>query len=334
MEPEIVMIGEIVMNKKLSLFMGIVAFACFLGGCSSQSATEKTASSDAKRIGILQYVEHEALTAARQGFIEELEKEGYKDGDTLILDYENAQGDQANLQTVSEKLLANNDLVLGIATPAAQSLAVASSDTPILFTAVTDPVSANLVESLEKPNGLATGTSDLTPMSERIDLLKKTFPNVQKVGMMYTTSERNAEVQVEQARHLFKEAGIELIVKGIASTNEVQDTAKSLMSQTEVLLMPTDNLIDSSFALLADLSKEMKIPIIAGAANLVEEGALFAYGPDYHALGRQTAKQAIRLLKGEKAADLAVEMPQDLAVKVNTDLAKAWKIDLHALANE
>lgn len=322
---------KIMMKKPVKLFMSIAASALLLAACSQQSASEKKASADAQHIGILQYVEFETLDVAREGFVDELEKAGYKDGDNVVIDYQNAQGDQSNLQTISEKLVKDNDLVLGIATPAAQALTTASSDVPVTFTAVTDPVSAKLVKSLKKPGGNATGTTDLAPTQERIDLLKKVMPDLKKVGIMYTTNERNSEVQVKEAQKLFKKEGIEVVIKGIASTNDVQDTARSLMNQTEVLYMPTDNLIDSSITLVTDLSREMKVPVYAANADLVEKGALFSYGPDFEELGRQTARQAIRILEGEKVSEVAVETPENLTVKVNDDMAKLLKIDMSAI---
>ncbi|MDY5636899.1 MAG: ABC transporter substrate-binding protein [Streptococcus orisratti] len=320
------------MKKLLKSALILGAASLLLIGCASKK--DSTASSDAKHIGILQYVEHESLTAARKGFVAELKKLGYKDGDNIVIDYENAQGDQSNLQTISESLVKDNDLVLGIATPAAQSLVAASSDVPILFTAVTDPVSAKLVKSMEKPGGNATGTSDMSPIDKQVELLQKVMPDVKKVGIMYTTSERNSEVQVEEAKKAFKKAGIETSVKGISSTNDVQDTAKSLMNQTEVLFIPTDNTIVSSITLITDLSKEMKIPVVGGSADVVEKGVLFSYGADYEELGRQTADLAVKILKGKEPNQVAAEYPKALKVVVNEDMAKTLGIDVSGIKEE
>lgn len=190
-----------------------------LAACSSSS---EQASSDVVKVGVLQYMEHESLTAAREGFVAELEANGYKEGEKLVLDYQNAQGDQANLQTISEQLIDGNDIVLAIATPSAQSLATVSTETPIVFTAVTDPLSADLVESIEKPGGLLTGTSDQAPIDKQVELLGQAVPDAKTVGILYTTSERNSEVQVEQAKELLEKAGYKVVVKGITSSNEVQ----------------------------------------------------------------------------------------------------------------
>lgn len=310
--------------------MAVMLAALTLGGCSSS----KNANKDVVHIGILQYVEHPSLSAARKGFVAELKKEGYVDGKNLKLDYENAQGDQSNLQTISTNLLSNNDLVLGIATPAAQTLSNLSTDVPVLFTAVTDPVSAKLVKTMEKPEGIATGTSDMSPISKQVELLQKVMPNVKKVGIMYTTNERNSEVQVEEAKKEFAKAGIDVLIKGISSTNDVQDTAKSLMSQTQVLFIPTDNMIVSAISLITELSKEMKVPVVGGSADIVEQGVLFTYGANYEALGRQTAKLAVRIIKGEDVSKVSSEYPKTLNVVANDDMAKTLGIDLTSIKDE
>ena len=310
--------------------MAVMLAALTLGGCSSS----KNANKDVVHIGMLQYVEHPSLSAARKGFVAELKKEGYVDGKNLKLDYENAQGDQSNLQTISTNLLSNNDLVLGIATPAAQTLSNLSTDVPVLFTAVTDPVSAKLVKTMEKPEGIATGTSDMSPISKQVELLQKVMPNVKKVGIMYTTNERNSEVQVEEAQKEFAKAGIDVLTKGISSTNDVQDTAKSLMSQTQVLFIPTDNMIVSAISLITELSKEMKVPVVGGSADIVEQGVLFTYGANYEALGRQTAKLAVRIIKGEDVSKVSAEYPKTLNVVANDDMAKTLGIDLTSIKDE
>lgn len=318
------------MKKCLAALMAVMLAALTLGGCSSS----KNANKDVVHIGILQYVEHPSLSAARKGFVAELKKEGYVDGKNFKLDYENAQGDQSNLQTISTNLLSNNDLVLGIATPAAQTLSNLSTDVPVLFTAVTDPVSAKLVKTMEKPEGIATGTSDMSPISKQVELLQKVMPNVKKVGIMYTTNERNSEVQVEEAQKEFAKAGIDVLTKGISSTNDVQDTAKSLMSQTQVLFIPTDNMIVSAISLITELSKEMKVPVVGGSADIVEQGVLFTYGANYEALGRQTAKLAVRIIKGEDVSKVSAEYPKTLNVVANDDMAKTLGIDLTSIKDE
>ncbi|CAM3355831.1 ABC transporter substrate-binding protein [Streptococcus pluranimalium] len=320
------------MKKSWKIIVTLGVASLLLAACSQSG--DKTSSKEVPQIGILQYVEHESLTAARKGFEKGLAEEGYKDGEDIKIAYENSQGDQANLQSISEKLVSDNDLVLGIATPAAQSLVTASSDTPILFTAVTDPVSAKLVKTMKTPDGVATGTSDMSPVDEQVKLIQKVLPNAKKVGIMYTTSERNSEVQVEEAEKLFKKADIKVVNKGISSTNDVQDTAKSLMKDVDLIFVPTDNIIASAIPILRDLSKESKVPVVGGSADMVGEGLLFSYGPDYEKLGEQTAKLAVKVLEGENVSKLSAQYPEALNVAVNDDMAKALDIDVSGIEKD
>lgn len=300
-----------------------------LAACSSSS---EQASSDVVKVGVLQYMEHESLTAAREGFVAELEANGYKEGEKLVLDYQNAQGNQANLQTISEQLIDGNDIVLAIATPSAQSLATVSNETPIVFTAVTDPLSAGLVESIEKPGGLLTGTSDQAPIDKQVELLGQAVPDAKTVGILYTTSERNSEVQVEQAKELLEKAGYKVVVKGITSSNEVQDATTSLMKDVDALFIPTDNTVTSTMTIIGELSVEHKVPVIGGSTDMVDEGGLLTYGTNYEALGRQTAKMAIKIIEGANVSETAVEYPETVSLHVNEEMAQKLGIDTSKLA--
>ncbi|HFI0064975.1 TPA: ABC transporter substrate-binding protein [Streptococcus suis] len=306
--------------KKLTSVTLVGAGLLALAACSS--GLEEKSTEGAVKVGVLQYMEHESLTAAREGFVAELADNGYKEGDKLVLDYQNAQGDQANLQTISEQLIDSNDLVLAIATPAAQSLATVSTETPILFTAVTDPISADLVESLEKPGGLLTGTSDQAPIDKQVELLGQAVPDAKTVGILYTTSERNSEVQVEQAEKLLKEAGYKVVLKGITSSNEVQDATTSLMKDVDAVFVPTDNTVAATMSMIGELSAEHKVPVIGGSTDMVDQGGLLTYGTNYEALGRQTAKMAIKIIEGEKVTEVPVEYPEAVNLHVNEEMAQ------------
>ncbi|MGT2722461.1 ABC transporter substrate-binding protein [Streptococcus porcinus] len=283
-------------------------------------------------VGILQYMEHDSLTAARKGFEAELKKEGYTQGKNLKIVYQNAQGDQANLQTISEQLLKKSDLVLAIATPAAQALATASTDIPIVFTAVTDPLSADLVKSLKKPGGLITGTSDQAPIAKQVTLLKEVLPKAREVGILYTSSERNSEVQVKKAEKELKKAGYRVSKKGISSSNEVQDATNSLMHTADALFVPTDNTVASTMTMIGQLSVEHQVPVIGGSTDMVDAGGLLTYGTNYSQLGRQVARQAVTILKGQNPATIPVELPKKVNLHVNRQQAQKLGIDLSHLS--
>ncbi|MFC3928475.1 ABC transporter substrate binding protein [Streptococcus caprae] len=303
-----------------------------LAACSSSSSDSAKSSGDSIHIGILQYMEHDSLAAAKKGFLAELADQGYTEDDKIVVDYQNAQGDQSNLQTISEQLVADNDLVLAIATPAAQSLATVTMDVPVLFTAVTDPVSADLVDTIEKPGGLLTGTSDQAPIDKQVELLGQAVPDAKTVGILYTTSERNSEVQVEEAKALLEKAGYKVVLKGINTSNDVQDAATSLMKDVDAVFVPTDNTVASTMTMIGELSKEYKIPVIGGSTDMVDAGGLLTYGTNYEALGRQTAKIAIKILEGAEPAGSAVEYPETVDLHVNEEMAKELGIDVSALS--
>lgn len=310
--------------KDLVKYVGVGLAALLLAACQT---TDKKGAEEVK-VGILQYVEHESLTAARKGFEAELEAAGYQ----VTWDYQNAQADQAQLQTLSESLVGDNDLVLAIATPAAQALARATVDTPVLFTAVTDPVAAGLVADLAQPDGLLTGTSDQSPIDKQVDLIGQALPEAKTVGILYTTSETNSEIQVKEAQKALDAAGYKVVVSGISSSNEVQDATSKLMGQVDVVFVPTDNTIASTMALVGELSVEKQVPVIGGSTDMVDVGGLLTYGTNYKALGAQTARQAVKLLSGKEPAEVAVELPQDLTLHINQDMAKKLGLDLSTLS--
>lgn len=317
------------MKLKTYLLLGLTSL--LLVGCrNTESSPNK--SSQKVTVGILQYMEHDSLTAARKGFETVLKEGGYEAGKNLTIDYQNAQGDQSNLQTMSEQLVKKSDVVLAIATPSAQSLATVSTETPVLFTAVTDPLSANLVKSIKKPGGLITGTSDQAPIDKQVDLLKQALPQAKKVGILYTSSERNSEVQVKEAEKELKKAGYEIVKKGISSSNDVQDAATSLMKTSDALFVPTDNTVASTMTMLGQLSLDNKVPVIGGSTDMVDAGGLLTYGTNYTELGKQVGKQALKVLKGQKTATIPVEYPKKLELHVNQKQAEALGIDVSHLS--
>ncbi|MGT2933463.1 ABC transporter substrate-binding protein [Streptococcus catagoni] len=319
--------------KKLLTLLLILLSSVSLLACRKR-ANKQPFRANKIRIGILQYMEHNSLTEARRGFIEQLKTEGYKEGDNLKISYQNAQGDQSNLQVISEKLIEKNKLILAIATPAAQSLASLTSKTPILFTAVTDPLSADLVKSLKNPGGLVTGVSDQAPIAKQIDLLGQAVPHAKRVGLLYSSSERNSEIQIKQAQKQLLKAGYKVTKKTVTSTNDVQDAARSLMAKTDVIFVPTDNTLASTMPMLAELSLEKHVPIIGGSTDMVDAGGLLTYGCNYEQLGKQVAKQAVKILKGQDPARLPVQYPKQVDLHVNREMAKKLGIDLSKLSEE
>ncbi|MBF0778604.1 ABC transporter substrate-binding protein [Streptococcus cuniculi] len=298
----------------------VALVACGTGGKSASTNAEDV------KVGIIQYAEHDALSSARKGFLEALDKAGYTEGKNLTVDYQNAQGDQANLQTMVEQLAGKNDLNFAIATPAAQALLSADSETPSLFTAVTDPVAAGLVDSLDKPGGNMTGTTDATDVAGQIEMLIKVVPTAKTFGIFYNSSEVNSEVQAKEAKKLLEEKGLKVIVKTVTSTNDVQQAITSLAGQVDAIYLPLDNTVASTASTIGDILLKAKLPAM-GSDEAVLEATLFTYGVDFHAIGVQAGELAVSILKGEKPADVAVKTPEKGAIAVNEEMAKAIGID-------
>ena len=288
---------------------------------------------DVFRIGISQFITHQSLDATREGFVDELAKQGYVEGENIEIDFQNAQGEQRNLKTISQQLAESSDVVLAIATPSAQSLANTTQTTPVIFSAVTDPVSAKLVESREHPGGNVTGTSDQSSdaISTQINLIKKVLPKAKTIGILYTQSEPNSVVQKDEAKRLLEEKGFTVVEKTILDSNNVKAAAESLMAEVDMVFVPTDNIISSTMETVKQVSIKHKVPVFGGSTEMVAVGGLYNYGTNYEELGRQTARMLIRVLKGEKPENIAVELPEKLELHTNQEMADALGIDISKL---
>ena len=288
---------------------------------------------DVFRIGISQFITHQSLDATREGFVDELAKQGYIEGKNIEIDLQNAQGEQRNLKTISQQLAESSDVVLAIATPSAQSLANTTQTTPVIFSAVTDPVSAKLVESREHPGGNVTGTSDQSSdaISTQINLIKKVLPKAKTIGILYTQSEPNSVVQKDEAKRLLEEKGFTVVEKTILDSNNVKAAAESLMAEVDMVFVPTDNIISSTMETVKQVSIKHKVPVFGGSTEMVAVGGLYNYGTNYEELGRQTARMLIRVLKGEKPENIAVELPEKLELHTNQEMADALGIDISKL---
>ena len=288
---------------------------------------------DVFRIGISQFITHQSLDATRDGFVDELAKQGYVEGENIEIDLQNAQGEQRNLKTISQQLAESSDVVLAIATPSAQSLANTTQTTPVIFSAVTDPVSAKLVESREHPGGNVTGTSDQSSdaISTQINLIKKVLPKAKTIGILYTQSEPNSVVQKDEAKRLLEEKGFTVVEKTILDSNNVKAAAESLMAEVDMVFVPTDNIISSTMETVKQVSIKHKVPVFGGSTEMVAVGGLYNYGTNYEELGRQTARMLVRVLKGEKLENIAVELPEKLELHTNQEMADALGIDISKL---
>ncbi|WP_279083685.1 ABC transporter substrate-binding protein [Lactobacillus apis] len=310
------------------LMAGIsLAGLLLLGGCSNNKKADND--SDVKHVGVLQVVQHPSLDKAYKGFKKGLKEEGYVEGKNLKIDYQNAQNNQDNLKSMSEKLVnEKSDLMLGIATPAAQSLANTSQDIPIVVTAVTDLKAAKLVKSDTKPGKNVTGTTDMVSIERQIKLLLSIVPKAKTVGIMYNAGESNSKIQADLATAVLKKAGVKVLIKTANSTNDVQQVTETLASKVDGIFVPTDNTFDSAADVVGKAVKEKKVPLVASSVDQVKTGGLASIGIDYELLGEQTGKMAAKILAGKaKPADMPVEKAHDMKLVVNKKMAKALGID-------
>lgn len=305
------------------------------GGTSAPGASETatpTQGGDTGKtleIGVLQYVTHTALDAVTKGFTDELAARGYKDGEKIKLDVQNPQADQATLTAIANKFAQDKkDLVLGIATPAAQGLAQAIADAPVLFGAVTDPVVAGLVKSWDAPGGNVTGVSDMNPVEDQLKLLLEIAPNVKTVGIVYSSGEVNAEVQVAAAEKAATELGLTIAKAAVSNSSEVQQAAESL--KVDAFYVPTDNNVVAGLEGLIQVAEKNKVPVVASDEGSVERGAIAANTVNYEQQGKDVADMAVKIIEGAKPADLPVQAQKNFDLNVNEAAAQRMGVTIPA----
>ena len=318
------------MKKFSKVILLAVAVMMMVTGCSTGKGV--SADEDIFEIGIIQLAEHPALDDARTGF-----EEGLKElGVNVKIHYQNAGGEIPNTLPMSEKFVNDGvDLIYAIATPAAQSAKQATSDIPILFSAVTDPVEAGLIESMEKPGGNITGTSDLSPMDRQLQLFKDLDSNIEKVGIIYNTSEPNSQVQVDQAKELAPNIGIEIVEVGISNINDIALALDSIVGKVDAIYTITDNTVASSIGLVANKTTQNGLITIGGEDSHVHGGILMTDGISYFELGKQTAKMAKEILVDGKSPS---EIPSEIAINTskvfNEETLNLLKLDQNNKAFE
>ena len=265
------------------------------------------------RIGIVQYVSAGALDSAREGIEEALKEGGFVNGKNVKITVYNPQAKQEDLATMAEQAIQDNDLVFAIATPVALVLKAEAekqgSDIPILFTAVTDPVASGIIASATKPGGNISGTSDMNPVADQIALAKELGITVNKVGIVFTSSESNSLIQANLADAKCKELGFTLVQRQISTVNDLQSAVTDLVEneKVDVMYIPTDNIVADNMNTVATICNNNKVITICGEEGLVNAGGIVTLGINYKELGKLTGEMAVKVLKGEaKVGDLAV----------------------------
>lgn len=314
------------MMKKSMKWLATLALAAMVVGAAGCGSSTQTGSKDKKsyKVGVLQLVQHPALDAANKGFIDGLKSKGFEEGKNVTFDQQNAQGDQSNLQTIAQRFVNNkDDLVCAIATPAAQTMANASKEIPIVGTAITDYKVAKLVKDNSKPGTNVTGTTDMNPVEAQIDLLVKIMPRAKTVGFIYNSSEVNSQLQIDLAKKAAAARGLATVEATVSSVNDIQQAAQSLMGKVDALYIPTDNVMASAIPNLIKITDEARIPVFCGEAGMLKSGGVATLGIDYYKLGFQTGEMAADILSGKaKPQDMAIQSQKTFTVSLNEEAIK------------
>lgn len=294
----------------------------FLTGCATDASSNEA---EEYVIGISQYVDHPSLDAARQGF-----EDGLKElGVNAEIVYQNAQGEIPNTLTIAQKFSGDGvDLIYAVATPAAQSAKQATSDIPILFSAVTDPVQSEIVDDWDHVGGNVTGTSDKAPTESQLEMFKQLDPSIETIGIIYSLNESNSEIQIAEVEELAPKADLEVVKMGVTNISEVSQTLDSLLNRVDAMYILTDNLIASSVELVSSKLIENNMISISAEEGQVNGGILITNGLNYYELGKQTAQMAKEILvDGKDVSTIPVGTAQETVTTLNKDTMEALGLD-------
>ncbi len=319
--------------KRLSIFASaaVLAFSFALTGCADKAeniseSVEQTAqgSPDAMElpvdIGIIQLADFPALESSREGFVAALAEAGYKEGENINIEFQNAQNYSDNLDIIAQKFVTDRkDIVFAISTPAAQTMAEETKDIPIIFAAVTDPVKSGLVTTNEAPGGNLSGVSDLTPVKEQIDLLKKLLPDAHKVSILYCSGEDNSRIQAETAKSAAEAAGLSTDIKTASTENDIKAVVQSVVGACDAIYIPTDNLFSSNMSAVKEITDPADIPVIVGEGGMVENGGLASVTIDYNELGRLAGNMAAQVIEGADISSMPVGYTNNKKLIINDD---------------
>jgi putative ABC transport system substrate-binding protein len=285
-----------------------------------------------KSVKITAIVEHPALDAARKGVQDELAANGFEAGKNLQWEFQSAQGDVGIAGQIAKKFVGDNpDVIVAIATPSAQAaVSSARNRIPVIFSAVTDPVDAKLVQSWEQPGGNVTGVSDLLPMAKHLALIKEIAPDAKRIGIPYNPGEANAAALVRMAEAMAPQQGMTVVTAAAPASGDVLMATRSLVGKVDAIYVTTDNTVVSAFESVAKVGMEAKIPVFAADTDTVGRGAIAAVGFDYYDVGRQTGAMVVRILKGEKAGDIAVQGVEKTNLHVNPSAAAQMGVTIPA----
>jgi len=310
--------------KLSSLFLTVAILLMTLTACGGTSSNEQVT------VGIIQLVDHPSLNEIREAFIEEMHNLGYYDVDFDVRIGPGA--DMGTLTSIAQLFVGQQvDMILAIATPAAQAAAATTSDIPIVFAALSNPIAAGVVSDLNYPDRNLTGTSDALPVADVFALARLLTPEARTFGFVYNMGESNSVAIIEQTKAYFATAGLSYLEATVTSTAEVQQAALSLVGHVDAFFTPTDNTVASAMPIFARVAIEAGIPIYTGADSMVRDGGFATVGINYTDLGIETARIAARVLEGTPIADIPVKLMEGYGPVVNRATAEAIGISLEGL---
>ena len=321
-------------KKTIAIMMTAAMVMAMAAGCGSKESSSSDGDNKeaSYKIGIQQFAEHGSLDNCREGFLEGLEEEGIKEGDNLEVEVKNAMADTATNAQIADSFVSDNmDLICAIATPSAQSAynAAMDKDIPVVYTAVTDPVAAELADKDGNPVGNVTGTSDTLPVEDQLKMIREMMPDAKTIGILYTTSEANSVSAIATYESLVDKYGFTLETKGISQTSEIALATDDLLTKVDCITNLTDNTVVASLPTILEKANEKGIPVFGSEIEQVKIGCLAAEGIDYIQLGKQTGKIAAQILKGEKkASEIPYEIISEPGFYVNTKVAENLGIEV------
>ncbi|EJE97542.1 tryptophan ABC transporter substrate-binding protein [Liquorilactobacillus mali] len=309
----------------LVIFLGVAFFMT-----QNNSSNTTTAKKKIPTVGILQLMSHPALDQIHKGFVAGLKEYGYTPGKNIKIDFQNAQGDQSNLKTMSTKFSNEKvSLMAGIATPAAQALAnVAGKKTPVILAGITNPSGSGLVKTDKHPGANITGTSGESPLEKQLALIKTVMPNAKTIGIIYTSSDHGGTYNAKKFAALCKKEGINYKLYTISGTNDMQQVAEQMVSQVDTVYAPQDNEVAAAMKTLVEVANKSKIPVFAAADTMVKDGGLASYAISQYKLGKVAGEMAAQVLRGRKTTDFPVKYITKGEYVINTKEAKLLGITL------
>ncbi|HBX23244.1 MAG TPA: sugar ABC transporter substrate-binding protein [Desulfotomaculum sp.] len=317
---------------KITVIAIISLLVFVVAGCGGNNNQQSNEQEKVFKVGVTQFVAHPALDLDQQGFLDQMQEEGFINGENVTIDIQNSQGDFNMAKTIADKFVGDKvDAILAITTPSSQAAvqAVKGTDIPVVFIAVSDAVGAGLITELEQPTGTnVTGVYSADPVEQQMDLIIEVVPNVQSVGLIFNAGENNSVSNVNRAKDYLEQKGLKVVEAPVTGSNEVQAAAQSLVGRVDAVFVPQDNTVISALEGLLKVLADNKIPLFTGDTESVKRGAVGTIGNDEYDCGRQGATVLARILRGEKAGDVVPEEIRKRTLMINKSAAAGIGLEI------